>query len=115
MERGERYRTLDGSMVTELVRPERGGSRNVSVAEAVIEPGQGTLPHDHPESDEVYYILNGKGVVSLGENLHQVEPGSCAFIPAGQVHSVRCEGSEPLRILCICSPPYTHEGTTTVD
>ncbi len=109
------YRTLDGSTVTELVRPERGGSRNVSVAEAVIEPGQTTRAHHHKASDEVYYVLGGEGVVRMGENSVAVERGSCVFIPAGQVHSAGCEENEPLRILCICAPPYTHEGTSPVD
>jgi len=111
----EPYRALDGSTVTELVRPERGGSRNVSVAEAVIEPGQATRAHYHKASDEVYYVLGGKGVVRVGENSVAVEPGGCVFIPAGQVHSAGCEGNRPLRVLCICAPPYTHEGTSPVD
>jgi len=111
VERAEPYVTLDGSLITELVRPEREGSRNVSVAEAVLQPGQSTRPHLHRESDEVYYVLSGKGVVTLEANSLTIEPGSCLLIPARRVHSVRCVGSEPLTILCLCAPPYTHEQT----
>jgi len=111
VEAAEPYTTLDGSWVRELVRPERGGSRNVSVAEAVIEPGQRTRRHSHGVSDEVYYILSGEGVVTLGANTYAVEPGSCLLLPAGTVHSARCDGPEALRILCLCAPPYTHEQT----
>jgi mannose-6-phosphate isomerase-like protein (cupin superfamily) len=109
------YRTLDGSVVTELVRPERDGSRNVSVAEAVIEPGQTTRAHYHQAADEVYYVLSGKGIVRVGENAAAVAVGVCVLIPAGQVHSATCDGDEALRILCICSPPYSHEGTIRTD
>jgi len=112
---GDPYVTLDGSRVTELLRPERGGPRNLSVAEAVVEPGQSTRRHRHGRSDEVYYILEGKGVVTLGANSYAVEPGSCLLLPAGAVHSARCEGEAPLRILCLCAPPYTHEQTTFAD
>jgi mannose-6-phosphate isomerase-like protein (cupin superfamily) len=115
VEPAEPCRALDGSVVRELVRPERGGPRNVSVAEAVIEPGQMTRAHYHSSSDEVYYVLSGEGVVHLAENSASVEPGSCVIIPAGHVHRAGCEGHEPLRILCICSPPYTHEQTTPVE
>jgi mannose-6-phosphate isomerase-like protein (cupin superfamily) len=111
----EPYRTLDGSMVTELVRPERGGSRNVSVAEAVIEPGQTTRAHKHVASDEVYYVLSGKGSVQVGGNSASVTGGSCVLIPAGQTHRATCDGDQLLRMLCICSPPYSHEGTTPAD
>ena len=75
---GEPYVTVDGSAVTELVRPERGGSGNLSVAEAVIEPGQRTLRHVHRESDEVYYVLSGKGDVSVGG---EVFPRSTRELP----------------------------------
>jgi len=112
---GKPYMTLDGSLISELVRPERGGSRNVSVAVGVIEPGERTRPHRHTESDEVYYVLSGKGVVTLGEKCYAVGPGSCVLTPAGHVHSVRCTGNEALRILCICAPPYTHEQTSALD
>ncbi len=112
---GQPYVTLDGSMVTELVRPERGGSRNLSVAEAVIEPGQRALRHAHRESDEVYYVLGGKGEVSVGEKSFPVEPGSCLFSPAGEPHSAAAAGNGPLKILCACAPPYAHEDTIPVD
>jgi mannose-6-phosphate isomerase-like protein (cupin superfamily) len=115
IEPGEPYRTLDGSMVTELVRPERGGSRNVSVAEAVIEPGQSARSHQHLTSDEVYYVLSGKGVVRVAENSVPVAAGSCVLIPSGQAHQATCDGDRQLRILCICSPPYSHEETTPTD
>ncbi|MBM3498173.1 MAG: cupin domain-containing protein [Armatimonadetes bacterium] len=111
----EAYVTLDGSRVLELIRPERGGSPNLSVAEAVVEPGQSTRRHLHRRSDEVYYILEGKGTVTLGAKGYEVEPGSCLLLPAGSVHSVRCDGPEALRILCLCAPPYTHDQTIFAD
>jgi mannose-6-phosphate isomerase-like protein (cupin superfamily) len=107
--------TLDGSLVTELIRPERGDSRNVSVAEAVLAPGGSTRPHLHRESDEVYYVLSGKGIATVEANESVVEPGACILILAGRTHCVQCTGDEPLRILCICAPPYTHEQTVLKD
>ena len=111
-QRGTPCVTVDGSLVTALLRPERGGSRRVSVAEAVIQPGERTRLHRHAESDEIYYVLEGKGVLTLGEKLYSLKARSCVFLPAGSVHAVRCDGDEALRILCICAPPYTHEQTT---
>ena len=111
----ESHLSADGSLVTELVRPELGGPRNVSVARAVVEPGQSTHRHYHTDSDEVYYILSGEGVVTVGEKAEAVAAGDCLFIPAGQVHAARCESESPLSILCLCSPPYTHARTVRVD
>ena len=103
--RAEPYVTVDGSRVVELVRPERGGSRKVSVAEAFIESCRATRVHSHTRSDEVYYVLSGKGVVTVEENSFAVGPGSCVVVPAGRAHYATGTGSAGLRILCVCAPP----------
>ncbi len=109
----EPYETLDGSLVYELVRPEFSEIKSMSLAVAVIPPGESTRPHYH-EFDEVYWILEGRGTVYLDDRALEVGPEDCVEIPRGTVHWVRNEGTEPMRILCVCSPPYRHEGTTLV-
>jgi len=105
------YTTLDGSLIRELVRPERQGSRNVSLAEATVAPGQSTTRHRHRVSEEIYYVLSGEGVVEIAARLHQAHAGEAFLIPAGAEHRVTCVGEMPLRLLCACSPPYQHEDT----
>ncbi len=107
----EPYRTLDGSLVTELVRPESEGSKNLSLALAVIDPGTCTLRHSHRTSEEVYYILRGHGLLQVGGTHTPVAPGEAHLIPAGTEHSIGCVGAAPLEILCACAPPYRHEDT----
>lgn len=108
---GESYVTLDGSTVRELIRPESQGSRNLSVAEAVLTPGQRTLGHVHGQSEEVYYGLEGHGLLNLGARQVEITPGLAVLIPPGCEHSLLCVGPEPLRILCLCAPPYAHDDT----
>jgi mannose-6-phosphate isomerase-like protein (cupin superfamily) len=38
-----------------------------------------------------------------------VGPGEAVLIPAGAWHQIRAE--TPLRFLCCCAPPYSHEDT----
>ncbi len=114
-EPAEPYVTRDGSLIRELVHPERGGPPNLSVAEAVIAPGQATRPHYHTDSNEVYYVLSGKGVVRIGEKSEFAEAGACLFIPARAVHAARCDSDAALVILCLSAPPYTHEQTVLVE
>ena len=109
MRRRKPYRTLDGSMITEILRPE-DGARRMSLALAKIAEGSRTHPHLHRTSDEIYYVLSGEGVVYLGNQVHQLSAGEALYIPAGTVHwAIAVTG--PLEILCICSPPYQHEDT----
>lgn len=105
------YTTLDGSQVLELIRPEREGSRNLSLARATIEPGASTLRHRHTEAEEVYYVLRGEGALEIGGPVERVGPGDARLIPPGVEHRVTAVGPEPLVILCVCSPPYQHEDT----
>jgi len=111
--RRELYTTLDGSLIEELVRPE-DGSENLSLARATVAPGQRTRRHLHHSSDEVYYVLEGSGVVTVGEEEHRVSPGQAVFIPAGTEHFAEA-GQEGLVLLCCCSPPYRHEDTTVTE
>ena len=105
------YKTLDGSLIRELVRPEREGSRNLSLAEATIAPGQTTHRHRHRQSEELYYILGGEGIVEVAARKIMVQPGDAVLIPVGAEHCAVNSGDAPLRLLCACSPPYQHEDT----
>lgn len=105
------YTTLDGSLIRELVRPERQGSRHLSLAAATIAPGQSTIRHRHRLSEEIYFVLSGEGVVEVAARLHQVRTGDAVLIPPGTEHRATCMGDMPLHLLCACSPPYQHEDT----
>lgn len=108
---GEEFVTLDGSRVLELIRPEREGARNLSLARAVIEPGRSTLRHRHRVAEEVYYVLAGAGTLEVAARIERVGPGDARLIPAGAEHRATCLGAEPLVILCACAPPYRDEDT----
>jgi mannose-6-phosphate isomerase-like protein (cupin superfamily) len=105
------YQTLDGSMINELVRPEREGSRNLSLAEATVAPGQTTHRHSHGQSEEIYYILSGEGIVEVAVRKMVVRAGDAVLIVPGAEHCATNTGPEPLRIMCACSPPYEHDDT----
>ncbi len=107
----DEYTTLDSSRILELIRPEREGSRNLSLARAVVESGRSTIRHRHHKSEEVYYILSGEGALEIGARIERVAHGDARLIPPGVEHRVTCVGPEPLVILCACSPPYSDEDT----
>ncbi len=45
--------------------------------------------HYHKKTTEVYYILKGEGTMELGEQLIDLCPGQCIFIPPGIRHQVK--------------------------
>src|SRR6516162_1721703 len=49
----------------------------------------GARPHFHKRSTELYYVLEGDGVVLLDGEEHPVRKGSLVHIPPGVVHGAR--------------------------
>lgn len=103
--------TKDGAVIRELMHPSHHGNRAQSLAEATVPPGQATRLHLHHKSEELYHILEGEGVVTVGSAEHGVKAGDTVCIPSGTPHRLRNPGPGDLRLLCACSPAYRHEDT----
>ncbi len=109
------YITKDGSQIRELVHPAHHGVRNQSLAEATVQPGTRTQLHRHRVTEEIYHITAGKGWMTLGSDRFEVDAGDSIVIPPGTPHCIEAVGSESLRLLCCCSPAYSHEDTELLD
>jgi mannose-6-phosphate isomerase-like protein (cupin superfamily) len=107
---GEPFVTLDGSTVRELLQ-RHDGARNVSLAEAVVDPRAETVEHLHRTSEEIYHFVSGSGEIKLGEELFDVAAGETVLIPPGTPHKLWNPGPEPLVLLCACAPPYSDDDT----
>ena len=105
------FRTLDGSEIRELLHPQHGGPANQSLAEARVPPGANTLAHHHVLSEEIYHILEGVGLMTLGSEQFDVSVGDSVLIPPGTSHCIHNPGNTTLRFLCCCSPAYAHQDT----
>ncbi len=105
------YTTKDGSTIRELMHPAVHGNRNQSLAEATVAAGTKTLPHLHRETEELYHITAGYGRMTLGASHFDVAPGDTICIPPGTPHCIEADAGGSLRMLCCCSPAYTHADT----
>jgi mannose-6-phosphate isomerase-like protein (cupin superfamily) len=100
----EPFTTKDGSTIRELHH-----TAAQSLAEATLEPGQATERHYHARTEEIYFLLEGEGEMDVDGDRRRVVPGDAVLIPAGARHQIRAEA--PLRFLCCCAPPYSHDDT----
>ena len=66
------YTTKDGSIIRELMHPSIHGNMNQSFAEAEVPVGVSTILHVHMQSEEIYHITAGQGMMSLGGKEFQV-------------------------------------------
>jgi mannose-6-phosphate isomerase-like protein (cupin superfamily) len=105
------YVTKDGSEIRELMHPSVQGNRNQSLAEATVRPGMKTALHRHQLTEEIYHITSGAGMMTLGGERFSVAAGDTVCIAPGTPHCIANTGDAPLKILCACSPAYSHADT----
>ena len=106
------FTTADGSTIRELLSHRDPAIRAQSLAEARLAPGGQTTPHHHAATEEIYYILSGSAVMTLGhDDTRAVGPGDAIAIPPGARHTIRNDGTEELVFLCTCAPGYEHADT----
>jgi oxalate decarboxylase/phosphoglucose isomerase-like protein (cupin superfamily) len=97
--------TFDWGAIKWFVTPEVTEGAGVTFGEVVLQPGRGHDRHNHPESEEILYVLSGEGQQMLddGEPFH-VKPGDTIYVPTGVFHSTRNTGWEPMRLLAVYNP-----------
>ena len=105
------YVTKDRSIIRELYHPGNSPVKGFSVAEADVAAVMETDAHVHKESQEIYYILEGAGTMWLGGHSFKVKMGDAILITPGTPHNIKADDGTGIRILCICSPAYTHDDT----
>ncbi len=58
-----------------------------SLDAGIIRLGQGQLDNQSTHSlDEVYYVIDGEGLISINGKDHQISNGSFVFVPANTKH-----------------------------
>ena len=69
-----------------------------------FEPGQSQKVHSHNESDKVYYIIKGRGLVTVGSEEKELGPDEITIAPAGEDHGVVNHTQDKLVILVFMAP-----------
>ena len=89
---------------------------DVSIARARVEPGVTTAWHRLAGVHERYIILEGEGVMEVGENdATPVKSGEVVVIPRDKPQRITNNGVRDLTFLCICSPPFRPECYVDLD
>ena len=110
----EPFTTKDCSIIRELMHPDTHGNHNQSLAEATISAGHITRLHKHYCSEELYFVTQGKGEMTLGNRKFLVNPGDTVLISPGTPHQIENKGDLDLKILCCCSPSYSDADTELI-
>ncbi|MAL49337.1 MULTISPECIES: cupin domain-containing protein [unclassified Methylophaga] len=87
----------------------------LSIARARVEPGVTTQWHQLKETTERYVILEGKGVVEIGDMAPQnVQMGDVVIIPACTRQRITNICNEDLVFLALCTPRFETDNYQSV-
>jgi mannose-6-phosphate isomerase-like protein (cupin superfamily) len=67
---------------------------------AVLEPGGHLAAHRH-NPVELYFLLEGEGIITLDGVEHRLGKGACVFIPGNAEHGIRNDGATRLRFFYV--------------
>jgi oxalate decarboxylase/phosphoglucose isomerase-like protein (cupin superfamily) len=102
--------SFDWGLIKPLVATENTDGPAMSLMHVVLLPGEGHERHNHPDSDEILYILSGRGEQMVDDaDTFPVGPGQAVFIPKAAFHSTVNTGWEPLVLLAIYAPAGAEE------
>jgi mannose-6-phosphate isomerase-like protein (cupin superfamily) len=81
-----------------------------SIARARVTPGVTTRWHRVKDTAERYVILEGRGLVEVGElPAQEVGPGDVVLIPPSVRQRITNVGKQDLVFLAICTPRFRNE------
>ncbi|MBT4260571.1 MAG: cupin domain-containing protein [Nitrospina sp.] len=69
-----------------------------------LEPGQSQKVHSHDGSDKVYYVMEGKGKVTVGSEEKVLTQNEITMAPSGQDHGVLNHSNDKLVLLVFMAP-----------
>jgi quercetin dioxygenase-like cupin family protein len=67
-------------------------------------PGQGGVPHYHPDAEQIVFVLSGRGLTEIEGVTREIGPGTLIYHPPGQVHR-ELALTEDFRVLIVYTPP----------
>lgn len=113
----EPFTSQTGEQIYEMIGRAQhlGGATKHSFGHVVIPPKCWSRPHYHPEAEETYYILKGKGRTLIEGREHFVGPGNTILISPSEKRQIFTEGGEDLEFLVICAPAWEPANSVFID
>jgi len=93
-----------GALSKALVDPANSGSRRMDFRISRYAPGAYVAEHVHKVQEQVYYVLEGEGVLTLDDERHLMRPHDYVYVPPGVRHSFTNTGLAGLVFIVVTTP-----------
>ena len=99
---------FDWGRLSWLSEPNVTAAERFSAGIVKLESGKGHERHNHAYSEEILYVIRGKGMqtveLSQGTLEREIGPGTLVHIPTAVYHSTVNTGDEPMELVAIYAP-----------
>lgn len=105
----------EGTVISQIFHPHNtlSGIR-YSISHATIKSGKRSKRHKLKTS-EVYYIVEGIGVIHIDKESQTVSKDDAVYIPPFSVQFIENTGTADLKFLCIVDPAWKQEDETMLE
>ncbi len=73
----------------QLIKVGESKTKLQTMNDAFLLPGESFPPHKHPDCEEVYYFLEGEGVMTINKESFGVKKGDCVLVEINEYHSLK--------------------------
>jgi quercetin dioxygenase-like cupin family protein len=101
-EDGEKERPSEKLLISE------DETETIALGYVSVEPDGITKTGFHDDEEEIYVILKGRAILTVGEEKKEVGPGSVAYVPRNNKHNMKCISDEKLEYLYFANYPDTN-------
>jgi len=90
-----------------LISPDNSTTESLTAGYTFVYPGCRTSGHSHPDLEEIYHIVKGKGIMKVGEEEFEVKEGDTFLVPLGGLfHTTSNPFKEPLEYFWVVCKDY---------
>ncbi|MFH0951694.1 MAG: cupin domain-containing protein [Patescibacteria group bacterium] len=99
---------LETAMANENFRQVMVTEENIQLLVMCLNPKE-EIGVDTIEADQVVFIVSGEGEAMVNDETFAVSGGDVAIVPANSRFNFIANGSEPLKLYIVCTPPKYEE------
>lgn len=98
-----------GALSKALAGPDNTGSDRIDFRISRYAPMAYVAEHVHRVQEQIYYVLEGEGVLTLDDKRHLMHAHDYVYVPPGVRHSFSNTGLDGLVFLVITTPASDEE------
>ncbi len=97
--------TFDWGSIKWFVTPSLVPGAGSTLGEVIVNPGQGHARHNHPDAEEIIYVISGEASQMVDDaEPFPIREGDTVHIPMGVFHSTHNTTWRPLRLIVTYTP-----------